>query len=57
MVFITPEKELKIKVFAQKEIITIATLPIQEWITLTLSYTLKTKLLRNYYEIHCMIDG
>lgn len=57
VIFVNSEGELKIKVFAQTESLTISTLPQQQWITLALSYTLKSKLLKNYYEIHCIIDG
>lgn len=57
VVFVTSEGELKIKIFSQEEPLFIAVLPSQQWITLALSYTLKSKLLKNYYEVHCVIDG
>jgi hypothetical protein len=57
VVFLTPEGELRIKVFEQEEPLYIAFLPMQQWVTLALSYTLKSKLLKNYYEVHCLIDG
>ena len=40
-----------------KEPLYIGFLPLQQWITLSLSYTLRSKFLKNYYEIHCQIDG
>lgn len=57
VVFITSEGELRIKVFSQEEPLYIAILPTKEWITLSLSYTLRSKLLKNYYEVLCIIDG
>jgi hypothetical protein len=35
----------------------ICIIPAQQWITMALSYTLKSKILKNYYEVHCAIDG
>ena len=57
VVFITTEGELRIKVFEQEEPLYIGYLPTQQWITMTLSYTVKNKILKNYYEILCEIDG
>lgn len=48
---------MRIKVFSQEEPLYIAVLPTKEWITLSLSYTLRSKLLKNYYEVLCIIDG
>jgi hypothetical protein len=57
MVIVSPEGDLKIKIFSFGSVIRICKLPTQKWITLALSYTLKNKLLRNQYDLLCSVDS
>ena len=56
VIFVTSEGELKIKVFSKEEPLFIDIIPAKQWITMSISYTVKSKLLKNYYEILCSIN-
>lgn len=57
LIFISGEGDLMIKVFSSGNLLNICPLPKQQWITLHLHYQIKSKLLRNYYELVCVVDG
>lgn len=57
LMFISAEGDLMIKVFSSSNILNICPLPKKQWITMHLHYHIKSKLLRNYYELVCVIDG
>jgi len=46
---LSPEGELKVKIFGTQSPLTISCIPKGQWVTLALSYTIRTKLLRNFY--------
>lgn len=57
LLYLTPQAELRVKIFGQEQPLVLATLPRGQWVGLSLSYTLRSKLLRNFYELVCTIDG
>lgn len=54
---ISPEGELKAKIFSSGEVLTIGLLQKQKWSVVTLHYTIKSKILRNVFELICTIDN
>ena len=57
LVIVSPEGDLKIKIFAYSAIIRICKLETKKWITFSLNYTLKSQIFRNHYDLQCLIDG
>ena len=56
-VYITPDSELMVKIFSQDEVIKICKLPVQKWVTLSVSYSLNRKIFKSHYDLICSVNG
>lgn len=57
VLLVNSEGELKVKLFSYDEVLTIGKLQKKTWILLTLHYTIKSKILRNVFELNCQVNG
>jgi hypothetical protein len=57
IVFVSPEGDLKIKIFSYTPLIRICKVPVNKWVTLSLNYSLKSKMFKSQYDMQCTIDG